>query len=257
MTKPLHQLALTRLTNAELAQFITHFLEDLDKLSSRYRADEGLVKLINQLKIQLPFFRQSLEQVRASDKTLALAKSDRFRDDDLKTLGQALKAFRLSKRDTEQEAYLSLSLLFKQYRSSTDRNYEAQTALVASLLEKLATAPYQEQVTLLGLNRFVANLAESNAQFSQLYASRSQERLTKVSYNTKALRQELLFTYNLIADYINVTAQVKQTKPYTDLLPVVNHSRKAYADLLARKPKNKTKKGDKEVQGQQEQHQLD
>lgn len=248
MTKPLQSLAMTRLVNAELAQFLTRFVEDVEGSSSRYKTDDSLVGLLNRLKTQLVPFKQSLEQVRASDKTQAIAKSDRLRDDDLKALGQALKAFRLSKRPQEQEAYTSLNLLFKNYRTSTERHYEAQTALVHSLLEKLATAPYKEQVTLLGLNRFVTNLAESNAAFDELFTSRSRDKLTKVSYDAKQLRQELLFTYNLLADYINITAQVKQTKPYTDLLPVVNHSRKIYAELLKRKVNNKGKKTDSRLE---------
>lgn len=241
MTKKLHPVALTRLTHADFGQFIHRFLDDLDKSGLRYNTDESLVALVNQLKTQLPVYKKSLEQVRASDKTKSIAQADKERDDDLQALQNALKAFRSTKRPNEAEAYTSLNLLFKQYKEADSRNYEAQTLLVATLLEKLATAPYQAQVTLLGLKRFVDSLAESNAAFEAIYASRSKDQLTKVSYDVKELRSQLQFTYQLVADYINITAQVKSLKLYKDLLGVVNNSRKAYADILARTGKREEK----------------
>ena len=55
------------------------------------------------------------------------------------------------------------------------------------MLEKLKTAPYKEQVGTLAIGKFVDNLTESHAAFEQLFASRSQEKLQKVSYDVKQL----------------------------------------------------------------------
>lgn len=239
MTHKLITLTLSRLSNPDLAQFIVRSLDDLEKSGIRYTTDENIVSLINQLKTQHSPFQKSIEQVRASDKTVALAKADRLRDEAFKAFGAGLNAFRYNSTEAEQAAYASLKLLHKQYKPSTGRNYEAQTVLFVNFLEKLATAPYKEQVNTLGLKRFVDRLIEANRSFDQLYASRSQDKLTKLAYNTKELKTKVIYHYNLLADYINVMAQVKKTKPYIDLLTVVNHTRKTYADLVARGTKSK------------------
>ena len=245
MTKKLHSLNFTRLTYPETAQFVGRTIEDIEQSGLRLNTDESLAPLLNQCKTVLATFKASIKQVRASDKTVSLAKLDRERDEDFKALLSALKAFRTSKREPEQKAYTSLDLLTKTYRKSSDKHYEAQTLLFANFLDKLATAPYKEQVRLLGLQRFVDNLAESNTAFNALYVSRSKEKLTKVAEKTSDLKDQLIFNYNLLADYINIMAQVKKTKLYTDLLTIINHDRKTYADLIARKPKTKKDK-DKE-----------
>lgn len=239
MTHKLYPLTVTRFPNPDLAQFIVRFFDDLDKSGIRYTNDEVLVSLINQLKGQHTPFQKSIEQVRASDKTVALAKADRLRDEAYKALGSGLKAYQYSTVEAEKAAYTSLNILFKQYKPSTGKNYEAQTNLLTNFAEKMTTAPYKDQVNLLGLKRFVDRLVETNRNFDALYASRSQDKLTKVAYNSKELKADVIYHYNLLVDYINVMAQAKKTKPYTDLLNVVNHTRKTYADLQARGTKGK------------------
>lgn len=224
-----------RLHHAEYAQFISRFLDDLDKSGLRYNTDEVLTQAVAQVRTKLPAFKKALEQVRASDKTELLAEKDKQRDNDFRVLKDSLKLYRHSRKPAEQAAYTSLNLLFKQHKLTHRTSYEAETTLLTALLDKLALAPYQEQVTTLGIKKFVDNLAESNSAFDTLFASRSKENLTKVSYDTKALRAELATAYQQVADYIQLMSQLKALKLYKDLLDVVNNSRAYYADVIVAK----------------------
>nr|WP_195405351.1 DUF6261 family protein [Streptococcus constellatus] len=125
--------------------------------------------------------------------------------------------------------------LFEQYKGAYTKHYEEETALIDSLLEKLKTAPYKEQVGTLAIGKFVDNLTESHAAFEQLFASRSQEKLQKVSYDVKQLRKEVVTPYQQLADYVEILSQVKSDEFYQNVLSVLNNSRKYYADILARR----------------------
>ena len=125
--------------------------------------------------------------------------------------------------------------MFDQYKDAHQKHYEEETALVVSLLDKLKTAPYKEQVGTLALGKFVENLTESHSAFEQLFASRSQEKLQKVSYDVKRLRKEVATPYQQLADYVVILHQVKDDSFYATFLSVLNNSRKHYADVLARR----------------------
>lgn len=106
-------------------------------------------------------------------------------------------------------------------------------------MDKLGKPPYREQVTLLGLRRFVDNLTDSNRRFDTLYGHRAKEKQASLTETSRDCRRELMSSYHLLVDYINIMAQVKKTKLHQDLLVLVNHHRKSYAELVARKGKVK------------------
>lgn len=229
------KLTLSYLRMPELSQFSQRFLDDLSASNLNVTSDPVLSKLVADFKKALPPLQESLEQIRSSDKTKQLSKADRERDEDYAALKAGLRAFRTAKRETEQQAYQSLYHLLDQYKKSTKANYEEQTALLSALLSKLKATPYREQLRLLGLQRFVDNLTESNKTFNSIFASRSQEKLARVSYDRKALRNHLIASYKDLHDYSHILARVKGDKLYHDLVAILNNSRKYYADLLAKR----------------------
>jgi hypothetical protein len=249
MTKKLYPINQRKLSNVESALLTGRTIDDIDQSGIKLNTDENIPLLISPCRSVLNTFKKSMEQVRGSDKTASLAKLDKERDNAVRALLSAHRAFRYSKRESEQAAYISLKLLFDQYRSVMDKHYDAQTLVVSNLVDKLGTAPYREQINQLGLKRFDDNLTDSNRRFDVLYASRNKEKMGKVAEKTGDLKEQLLFNYSLLADYINIMAQVKKTKFYLDLLAIVNHHRKLYAEILARKskPKKEELRGDEEL----------
>ncbi|MDO4432376.1 MAG: DUF6261 family protein [Aerococcaceae bacterium] len=234
MTK-LTNLHIPHLRHAELVQFLTRFLDDLTKAELPYNNEEHIKPLLVKIRTDLVPLQKSLEQVRASEKSTAISQADALRDADLQALYDSVKPYRVTKRDNEKSAYTALKLLFAQYKEAKSSNYEAETALVVNLLEKLGQAPYNEHVRTLSIKKFVDNLSESNTAFEQLFASRSQDALTKTTYDVKGLRKAVLTPYKQLATYVELMAQLKGTKLYIDFLDVLNNSRKYYADMLAKR----------------------
>ena len=217
------------LRHAEFTQFITRFLDDVEKEALDFKNEDVITALVKKIKAA------SLGQIRASEKSASISAADELRDADLQALRDALKPYRAAKREEEKAAYASLKRLFDQYKDAHQKHYEEETALIVSLLDKLKTAPYKEQVGTLALGKFVENLTESHSAFEQLFASRSQEKLQKVSYDVKRLRKEVVTPYQQLADYVVILHQVKDDSFYATFLSVLNNSRKHYADILARR----------------------
>ncbi|MGV3312309.1 DUF6261 family protein [Streptococcus suis] len=230
----LQSLPINSLRHPEVAQFLTRFLDDLDKKGLVASKEDVIEKLLTGIRTNLPSFQQSLEQVRASEKSLSISEADELRDADLQALRDSIKPYRVSKREAEKSAYASLKLLFEQYKDTAKANYEQETALLTSLLDKLKTS-YSDQISALGVDKFVANLEESHREFETRFASRSQESLTKVSYDVKALRKAVLAPYQDLTEYVAIMVKVKDDAIYQDLLEVLNNSRKYYADILSRR----------------------
>ncbi|HEM3202016.1 TPA: hypothetical protein U0910_000007 [Streptococcus suis 8830] len=230
----IQKLYTSRLRHPEFAQLVVRFLDDLDKKGLSVAKEDIVEKLLTDLRTNLPHFQQSLEQVRASEKSVSISEADEQRDADFQALRDSIKPYRVSKREAEKSAYASLKLLFDQYKDTAKANYEQETALLTSLLEKLRSS-YSDQISVLEIEKFVSNLEESHRDFETRFSSRSQESLTKVSYDVKALRKAVLTPYQDLTEYLAIMVRVKDEALYKDLLEVLNNSRKYYADILSRR----------------------
>ncbi|MGT2846125.1 DUF6261 family protein [Streptococcus massiliensis] len=252
MTKELKiiDFRLGHLRHAEFSQFIARFLDDVEKENLDVKKEDVLSRLLATLKSKLPAYQASLGQVRASEKSASITEADQLRDEDFQALRDAIKPYRSSRRENEKAAYKTLDLLFDQYKKASQVSYEEETALLNSLLDKLKQADYQAAVEVLALGRFVTNLTESQAAFDKVFSERSQEKLAKVSYDTKQLRKDLVAPYQQLCDYVAILVQVKDDELYQKTLNLLNNSRKYYADVLARrKGLNKKENTKKEGSG--------
>ncbi|WP_438827337.1 DUF6261 family protein [Streptococcus suis] len=136
----IQKLYTSRLRHPEFAQLVVRFLDDLDKKGLSVAKEDIVEKLLTDLRTNLPHFQQSLEQVRASEKSVSISEADEQRDADFQALRDSIKPYRVSKREAEKSAYASLKLLFDQYKDTAKANYEQETALLTSLLEKLRSS---------------------------------------------------------------------------------------------------------------------
>lgn len=240
-------LELNRLSNAEVAQFITRFLDDFSKSGLSEDTDVDFKNLLDSLKVQLPVFNASLDQIRSSEESSKITKADTERDDAFKALRNALNAYQKTKENSEKESFTKLNLLISEYKDVMGNNYEVQTKRITNLVERLQSDTYKSDVKELAIGKFVTRLAASNTHFEQLFAKRSFETSQRQNYDTKSLKKELLDNYRKIATYIMAIADVRQDDFYKDTLVIINNSRKYFADtILARRTKKKeSKKEDK------------
>lgn len=231
----LTSLNLKRLKNTEMAQFLTRFLDDLDRSGLRYTNDELLASLVTKLRQETATYKEAVKPIRVSNKSSLIRESDERRQRAIQALKESIRAHRYSTTEPLRSDYNNLKLLLTHYQGGGRHNYEEQSILISKLLGKLTTSPHKEEVATLGIKPFVDQLNTVQQEFETLFASRSKEQIDRPTYDLTALRQQVLEAYRLVVDYIELMNRAKSLKLYKDLLVVANNSRHYYADLLAKR----------------------
>ena len=116
-------LKISNLRHAEFTQFITRFLDDVEKEALDFKNEDVITALVKKIKAALPAYQASLGQIRASEKSASISAADELRDADLQALRDALKPYRAAKREEEKAAYASLKRLFDQYKDAHQKHY--------------------------------------------------------------------------------------------------------------------------------------
>lgn len=239
----LSPIDLTRLSNAELSQFISRFIDDFSKSGLNADTDEDLKKIITSMQGQLPNFISALDQVRTNEESSKVAKADKERDFAFRSIRDAIKPYKNTKDANEKTAYTALFLLISEYKGLEGNSYEAQTARLNNLVERLQSSAYTHHTNTLSVGKFVTRLSQANTEFEKVFANRSFLNAQKPTINASELRKELVDQYKKLSYYIVATANVKEDSFYRDTLTILNNSRKYFADtLLSRRNKKKETK---------------
>lgn len=239
MSIKLQNLSLSNLHHPEFVQLLYRTAEDFKSANLKLK-DEEFTRLLTNVKNQIPPLQAALEQVKASEKSQMIKDLDKARDRALRALMTSITPYRYSTIAGEQQAYSALSLLFKQFKDITKRNLEKESSLITTLLGKLTSTEYSDDVTALGLSKFVTSLTTAQTQFETAFNARSKENISKVSYDIKVLRRQASESYRLLCDYTFALARAKQDTHFTQAVNILNNSRKYYADLIARRKQPKT-----------------
>ena len=117
-TPKLQKLLLTKLQNAEFAQFITRLLEDVSKANLDLDQDLNAKGLLDTIKSQSETYDKALMQVYANEESKKIAELDKVRDADFQMLKHSIKPYRTAKKEAEQKAYHSLKILFNRTKTS-------------------------------------------------------------------------------------------------------------------------------------------
>lgn len=235
MTDKLIKLNVRRMHHMEVPKLISRFIGDYEA-SKIKSTDEDFKRLFGRLKTNLEAF-VALERPisRHKDKS-ALRQADTTRDHDIQALATSIRAFRLSKRADEAEAYSTLSMLMKSYREITKRNYEEESFAVEDLLSKLKKEPYRTCITTLNLTKLVTNLTETQTQFEALFDKTTTKNANQVkTAQINQAREALYAEYQHLCKYIENMVWVKGSDTYKKTLAVMNKSRQFYADILQRR----------------------
>lgn len=119
-------------------------------------------------------------------------------------------------------------------------NYEAETAQINHLLQKLKDEDTIKHIDYLDLKRFVTRLENSQAAFEEATKTRSHGKLSQTVYDYRELRQNLLDDYTDICNYIDLLTRRDKEVDYKPLLAIVNHSRKEFANIIKKRQGRKT-----------------
>lgn len=231
----LNKLEVSRLHNAEFAQFLIRFFEDFDKSNISLDKDIDFKNKFEALNNDLPAFNRTLNQVRAKEESKQLAIMDKHRSDDMKAFRDALNAYKNSRNENYKKAYTVLNNVIFQYKKVESNNYEEQTILINSLINKFKEEECSKYIYILKLKEFLDTLEKSNIDFNELFSHRSYNSSKKMSVNVLDLRRKMTSQYKVLADYILALANVKESEYYVSILAIINNIRNYYADILARR----------------------
>ncbi len=91
-----HWIKLAISISAEFVQFITRFLDDVEKEGLDFKNEEVLAALVKKLKWLSAAYRASLGQIQVEQ--VSIMARDELRDADLQALRDAIKPYRAAKR---------------------------------------------------------------------------------------------------------------------------------------------------------------
>jgi hypothetical protein len=236
MVMKLYPLNLSRLQYVESGQFIVRYLTDITSAGIVTTTDAEFKNLHQALVSQSPKYNDALVQIKAKAESAMLLDQDDKRDKKIVTIRRAVSVYEFSDIAAEQVAYRNLKIVLHSFDGVEKRNYEAETLGIVNLLRELHSTTYAPFVQLLGLGRYITDLETASNNFTTMFNKRSNDIISTVVYDTKALRTNLLDSYKNLAEYVLVMAKTKKnTDYYTNILAVINNGRQYYADILAKR----------------------
>lgn len=230
-------LSSSRLGKYELGELVSDFLSDFDKKQLAFDADLTPFDLIETLRKANALYSSAMNQAKVESQTKLIKEADDNRDKDWQAFYHTLQAKKYARGETERAAYTSLNELVKPYKAVMSENYAVATAKYKQFLEYSKDAVYKKHLGSLNLLPLVENLKNSQAEFEQLYTTRLNNNLNKVTYDIQKLKKELETAYKNLTDYCALLGRIKDDAIYQELIIILNNSRKVYAEMLHRRGK--------------------
>jgi hypothetical protein len=233
----LNTLDLTNLTHVEAGQLVKTTLKDLKTRGIITKTDVHVNNYVNQLIAKTVIYDKGLLQIVKNEETEKLANLDHSRDLDIAIFRRQFKVFSLSKKPLEQTAYKSMKILLDNYKKIERLNYEAESNTIDNLVQDLESAKFAPHVATLKLGEYLANIKTSNNLFKDSFSKRNSDVAIKEVFNMSVIRKDMITNYKNFTLYVLSLAKVEVSPAvyYTDILNVINTSRKYYSDMLARR----------------------
>ena len=252
-----YPINVARLQMVESGQFIRRFTLDFKNSGLDAATDVEFKSQLDDLEMQLPGYLDALLQIRAKVESNILKKLNIVRNQKFSTVRRAIRVYEYADDATEKEAYRRLAIILNTFKHLDKANYETKSLGITLFIKDLRNAKNDALNTLL-LVPMVDKLEVANSNFKTTFDTRSTTTISKVKYDSKALRNAIFDTYKDLAGYILLMAKRKNTPFYTTLLSVLNSGRDYYADILARREgvnkkhkmmqKNELERSEEEVQ---------
>ncbi len=230
-----YPINLSHLRYTESGQFVHRFVSDFKGTGLDAKTDPNFEKLYQAILQQQPTYDDALGQITAKAETQYIADSDLVRDRKIITIRRAVSVFEYTDDPAEKLAYISLNILMNTYSGLEKDNYESETLGIDNLIKDLRSNAYAPFVTLLGIEKHVANLETAATKFKTIFDARSNKTVSTVVYNAKKLRKNIFDTYTQLVDYVVSTGNINGDAFYVTALTAINNGRKYYADLLAKR----------------------
>ncbi|TAA14458.1 DUF6261 family protein [Streptococcus parasuis] len=224
------------LNQAEFVQLMSSTVDTLKQYRSPSN-DPMVADLTQRLEDSLPLMRESLKQKRGSDLTKELKQALKIRNIDFSAFVGGLKLFQNARTVEKLKAYRLLQELVELYKTAPTANMQESSALMDSLLARLAQPPYSEAVTMLMLEEGVANLRDSQEKSYSLYLQRCQDTSTRVKIDSAKIRKNMFKDYSLLYNHLVNKVSYDANASEKVILQILNDIRQDFSERNRQKNK--------------------
>lgn len=224
------------LNQAEFVQLMSSTVDTL----KQYRSSSNnpmVADLTQRLEDSLPLMKKSLKQKRESDLTKELKQALKIRNIDFSAFVGGLKLFQNARTVEKLKAYRLLQELVELYKTAPTANMQESSALMDSLLARLAQPPYSEAVTMLMLEEAVANLRDSQEKSYSLYLQRCQDTSTRVKIDSAKIRKNMFKDYSLLYNHLVNKVSYDANASEKVILQILNDIRQDFSERNRQKNK--------------------
>lgn len=224
------------LNQAEFIQLMSSTVDTLKQYRSSSN-DHMVADLTQRLEDSLPLMKESLKQKRGSDLTKELKQALKIRNIDFSAFVGGLKLFQNARTVEKLKAYRLLQELVELYKTAPTANMQESSALMDSLLARLAQPPYSEAVTMLMLEEAVANLRDSQEKSYSLYLQRCQDTSTRVKIDSAKIRKNMFKDYSLLYNHLVNKVSYDANASEKVILQILNDIRQDFSERNRQKNK--------------------
>lgn len=224
------------LNQAEFVQLMSSTVDTLKQYRSSCN-DPMVADLTQRLEDSLPLMKESLKQKRGSDLTKELKQAHKIRNIDFSAFVGGLKLFQNARTVEKLKAYRLLQELVELYKTAPTANMQESSALMDSLLARLAQPPYSEAVTMLMLEEAVANLRDSQEKSYSLYLQRCQDTSTRVKIDSAKIRKNMFKDYSLLYNHLVNKVSYDANASEKVILQILNDIRQDFSERNRQKNK--------------------
>lgn len=229
-------LSTASLHNLDSGQFIVRYFSDFSSLGISPNFDPENEAIHIDLQQQSSTYNLALAQVAAQQESTMLLELDYKRDRKIVALRYAWNAFRAADDNTPQKnAYNQLKPLMNSNKNLAQENYEAESLGIDNFITTLQSPQNAQAVQLLNMNEHINNLIVANTEFKNTFNTRSNTAISTVTYNTKALKKNILKTYKELVNYVFTMSKRRSTnnQNYLTILGAINNGRTYFANIIA------------------------
>ena len=224
------------LNQAEFVQLMSSTVDTLKQYRSSCN-DPMVADLTQRLEDSLPLMKESLKQKRGSDLTKELKQALKIRNIDFSAFVGGLKLFQNARTVEKLKTYRLLQELVELYKTAPTANMQESSALMDSLLARLAQPPYSEAVTMLMLEEAVANLRDSQEKSYSLYLQRCQDTSTRVKIDSAKIRKNMFKDYSLLYNHLVNKVSYDANASEKVILQILNDIRQDFSERNRQKNK--------------------
>ncbi len=211
MALSLSRLDVTNLNYDELAELPGRLKDDIDKnIDKAKMTDPGLNDYLSELNTKGTTFQNGLGKGGANDFTVKVVARDKVRDKAYSTFVKALELAQDSDDPEEVDAATSILNMLDPFGNVPRKNFEAESAALDSILDKLADSKFKAHITKLGFAKYVTKIQVANEDFKALFTNRVADELKQPAFDMKVAKKELVIVYNDTVEYILAMAKNKK-----------------------------------------------